>query len=142
MIQCSEDSKNEQRERNHNLTREDFDSVFEFEVCKEDPVTMFEMCIKEVRETTTCIGFVQREAKLYFQDEIVKQNVSDIPQCLQSFLSNNGPCAKPAPTTMTIFAVFATMWWMNFHWSKKLSMMTEKLTISFLNSCAFSKIEK
>ena len=74
---------------------------------------MFEMCIKEVRET--CIGFVQRQAKLYFQDEIVKQNVSDIPQCLQSFLSNNGPRAKFAPTTMTIFAVFATMWWMNFY---------------------------
>ena len=91
MIQCSQDPKNEQRERNHNLTSEDFDSVFEFEVCKEDPVTMFEMCIKEVRET--CIGFVQRQAKIYVNDIVQKhyldQGVSPqcVPQCLKSIKS-------------------------------------------------------
>ena len=76
---------------------------------------LIEMCVKEDRET--CIGFVARQLKIYIHDKMraASENVTTIPRCLQPFFSNKGQCAKSAPATMTIFAVFATMWWMNFH---------------------------
>ena len=102
-------------------------------------VPLLEACIKEVRET--CIGFVQRQLKIYVQGPATQYRKT-IPQCLKPFLSNNGhyvpaqtestvevgmvtspktskqtnkgQYAKSAPT-MTIFAVFATIWWINLH---------------------------
>ena len=114
MIQCANDPKhNRQKDTNKKLKREDFDSDFEFRVCEQNPVPLIEMCVKEVRET--CIGFAQRQLKIYIHDAMSAKNVTTIPRCLQPFFSNKGQCAKSAPATMTIFAVFATMWWMNFH---------------------------
>ena len=70
------------------------------------------MCIKEVRET--CIGFVQRQWKILIQGGGGRGAGGAIPQCLKTFLSNKGQYAKAAPA-MTIFAVFATIWWMNLN---------------------------
>ena len=118
LIQCANDPKhNRQKDTNKKLKREDFDSDFEYRVCEDDTLPMFipmmEMCTKEVRET--CIGFVVRQYKIFIHDAMKEKNVTTIPRCLQPFLSNNGQYAKSAPTTMTIFSVFATMWWMNFY---------------------------
>ena len=84
------------------------------------------MCIKEVRKT--CIGFVQRHTTSFFQGSVYGGR-GGLPQCLKPFLSISNNTQNPAPTmtisnkgqyaksapTMTIFAVFATIWWMNLH---------------------------